>query len=286
MALSPFTNLKSISDGAGSPDHAVVRLLGPSMLSLQAVFFSGGCEGPVNDCPQTIATDDNRSVVLSSGSKCESPQEQRPISWCSSSKPDHSAVWTDATDPMSALAPGTFFSHDDMVGERFVHVTAFDAATANSGNSGAAQTRRSPAKTDDDESLPGGMGDGSVLGLGSDWGLMCSGVAAAIFLLLSAVVALAGRVRRLEKLLGQPLEQDKPPAPEPSSLCLTTPTSADDVQCVFKCGDGAGGRPSITGVGRPLSGVLRERVSVLDFGAKNDGTAASTLSCCFVDWLP
>ena len=44
------------------------------MLSLQAVFFSGGCEGPVNDCPQTIATDDNRSVVLSSGSKCESPQ--------------------------------------------------------------------------------------------------------------------------------------------------------------------------------------------------------------------
>ena len=57
-----------------SPDHAVVRLLGPSMLSLQAVFFSGGCEGPVNDCPQTIATDDNRSVVLSSGSKCKSPQ--------------------------------------------------------------------------------------------------------------------------------------------------------------------------------------------------------------------
>ena len=187
---------------------------------------------------------------------------------------------------MSALAPGTFFSHDDMVGERFVHVTAFDA-TANSGNSGAAQTRRSPGKTDD-ESLPGGMGDGSVLGLGSDWGLMCSGVAAAIFLLLSAVVALAGRVRRLETLLGQTLEQDKPSASEPSSLCLTTaaPTSADDVQYMFKCGDGAGGRPSITGVSRPLSGVLRERVSVLDFGAKNDGTAASTLSCCFVDRLP
>ena len=174
-----------------------------------------------------------------------------------------------------------------MVGERFVHVTAFGAA-ANSGNSGAAPTRRSPAKTDDDESLPGGMGDGSVLGLGSEWGLVCSGVAAAIFLLLSAVVALAGRVRRLEKLLGQTLEQDKPPAAEPSSLCLTTaaPTNADDVQCVFKCGDGTGGRPSITGVGRPLSGVLRERVSVLDFGAKNDGTAASTLSCCFVDRLP
>ena len=72
-----------------------------------------------------------------------------------------------------------------MVGERFVHVTAFDAAAANSGTtSGAAQTRRSPGKTDDDESLPGGMGDGSVLGLGSEWGLMCSGVAAAIFLLL------------------------------------------------------------------------------------------------------
>ena len=176
-----------------------------------------------------------------------------------------------------------------MVGERFVHVTAFDAPAANSGNSGVAQTRRIPAKTDDDESLPGGMGDGSVLGLGSEWALVCSGVAAAIFLLLSAVVALAGRVRRLEKLLGQTLEQDKPPAAEPSSLCLTTapaPTSADDVQCVFKCGDGTGGRPSITGVGRPLSGVLRERVSVLDFGAKNDGTAASTLSCCFVDRLP
>ena len=83
-----------------------------------------------------------------------------------------------------------------MVGERFVHVTAFDAAAANSGvgNSGVAQTRRIPAKTDDDESLPGGMGDGSVLGLGSEWGLhlMCSGVAAAIFLLLSAANIMSG----------------------------------------------------------------------------------------------
>ncbi len=63
-------------DGAGSPDHAVVRLLGPSMLSLQAVFFSGGCEGPVNDCPQTIATDDNRSVAADLVAEATEAQER------------------------------------------------------------------------------------------------------------------------------------------------------------------------------------------------------------------
>lgn len=37
-----------------SPDHQVIRLLGPSVLTLESVFFSGGCEGPVNDCAQLV----------------------------------------------------------------------------------------------------------------------------------------------------------------------------------------------------------------------------------------
>ena len=113
-----------------------------------------------------------------------------------------------------------------------------------------------------------------------DWQTVA--VAAFSLFLSAVVVVLATRLRRLERLLEGSSCNDnhvaltKPFAPSHAlSPASKVPTSADDVQCLFKC-SASGGHSALAGVPRPLSTVLRQRVSVLDFGGKNDGTTDCT----------
>eukprot|EP01052_Picozoa_sp_SAG31_P013896 SAG31_NODE_848_length_11534_cov_8.897463_6_plen_133_part_00 len=78
-----------------------------------------------------------------------------------------------------------------------------------------------------------------------DWGT--AGTTAALAVLLAAVAVLGIRLRRLERLLdasGRSLAQGKAQAEQPFESCLAVAaptTSADDVQCVYKCAAAGGG---------------------------------------------
>lgn len=108
--------------------------------------------------------------------------------------------------------------------------------------------------------------------IGSERLLITVGIAVALL----ALLAVLRRIRRLElKLLAIEGSGPSPAAkldgtdPETGSA---PSVSADDVQCKYV----REGSPAIMGVPRTLSCVLRQSLSVLDFGAKNDGVSDCT----------
>ena len=99
--------------------------------------------------------------------------------------------------------------------------------------------------------------------------------------LLAMLAAFGRRVRRLEAQLEAVAKiQDGDAQLQLGAVAeagSASPTSADDVSYTLQIPE----HPTSTkqpakGVPRPLSAVLQQRISVLDFGAKNDGTTDAT----------